>query len=143
VAWDDREALLQILNRVRPGRDGRRISAGAATGAPIFAVCDRHPLSGNLSPEDQEFVRAMRQALVDFAAGAGAGALIEERQRAVRTALDGAELVIVGQLTMGRGQELHALLPSLVFLIALPIVRQDAALKLSRRAQQLAEQSLG
>jgi hypothetical protein len=55
----------------------------------------------------------------------------------VRLALDGAELVMRGELIRGNGTRLGALVPSFVFLVTLPMVEQDEALALSQRAGEL------
>lgn len=72
----------------------------------------------------------MRRALAGVAGAAGAATLADERQRAICIALEGVELVTRTQLAMDRPAELRRLLPSFVFLVALPVVRQDEALAL-------------
>lgn len=42
-----------------------------------------------------------------------------------------------GELARGNANQLPALMPSFVFLVTLPIVEQDEALNLSRRASEL------
>jgi hypothetical protein len=64
-------------------------------------------------------------------------------ENAVGAALDGAELVIRGELVRGNADRLADLMPSFVFLVTLPIVDQDEALALSRRAAELVEGELG
>jgi hypothetical protein len=90
---------------------------------------------GNLSAEDEASVRGIRSALATLAVA------LDPRHdpppATVRTVLDGAETVIRGELVAGRGDRLPRLLPSLVFLVALPIVQQDRALALSRRTAEL------
>ena len=56
---------------------------------------------------------------------------------AVGAAIDGAELVMRGELLSGNADRLPALMPSFVFLVALPVVDQDRALELSRRTIEL------
>jgi hypothetical protein len=90
---------------------------------------------GNLGPEDEVRVRGIRTALARIAV-----ALDPRREgepTAVRAVLDGAETIIRGELVTGRGDRLPRLLPSLVFLVALPIVEQDRALELAHRAAVL------
>lgn len=81
----------------------------------------------------------MRKALAEVAGAAGAAALSEKGQRTTLAALDGAELVIRGQLAMESPGQLRLLLPSFVFLITLPILQQREALALSRRVGELIE----
>jgi hypothetical protein len=45
-----------------------------------------------------------------------------------------------GELLSGNAAQLPQLLPSFVFLVALPIVDQDRALELSRRTSELIEE---
>jgi hypothetical protein len=43
----------------------------------------------------------------------------------------------------GNGTKLAAMLPNMVFLVALPIVRHEEAIELSRRTRALVEGALG
>jgi hypothetical protein len=143
VAGNEGKTLLWIVRQIRSetGREpsGQWLSAAS----PTFGGSARHPAAGALGPEDEQFVAAIRQALAELAAAVGVGALDDDRQRTVLAALDGAELVTRGQLALGRPEQLRMLLPSFVFLVALPIVEQDEALSLSRRAGELVDQHLG
>ena len=47
-----------------------------------------------------------------------------------------------GELVSGNAAQLPALMPSFVFLVALPVVDQDRALELSRRTERLVEGAL-
>ena len=62
---------------------------------------------------------------------------------AVGAALDGAEMVMRGELLRGNAARLPALMPSFVFLVTLPVVDQDRALELSQRTAELIEGALG
>ena len=48
-----------------------------------------------------------------------------------------------GELVSGNAAQLPALMPSFVFLVALPVVDQDRALELSRRTSELIDGVLG
>ena len=61
------------------------------------------------------------------------------RRSAVGAALDGAEMVMRGELVSGNAGQLPALMPSFVFLVALPVVTEDEALDLSKRMARLVE----
>jgi hypothetical protein len=143
VAGGEGETLLRIVNQIRSeagrGPSGKWIPATT----PILGGSARHPATAGLRPEDEQFVAAVRQALADLANAVGVETLDAEQQRTVSAALDGAELVTRGQLAMGRPEQLRVLLPSFVFLVALPIVEQDEALSLSRRAGELVDEHLG
>ena len=64
-------------------------------------------------------------------------------ESAVDAALDGAEMVIRGELLRGNAAKRLTLMPSFVFLVSLPVVDQDRALELSRRTERLVERALG
>jgi hypothetical protein len=96
-----------------------------------------------LNSEDAALVARLRTALAKIAA-----ALLNARsERApvpgVLPALEGAELVMRGELISGNAAQLPRLMPSFVFLVALPIVEQDRALELSRRTSELIEEERG
>jgi hypothetical protein len=96
------------------------------------------PMAGTLSPEDESLASGLRDALAKIATALGARP-DDPRARQVLVALDGAEMAIGGELLSGNRQQLPRLMPSLVFLVALPIVEQDRALELSRRTAELIE----
>jgi hypothetical protein len=96
---------------------------------------------GVLSPEEEAFVTSIRGCLAKIAAAA-TGAGRQEGDNAVSVALDGAELVIRGELARGRSAQLASLVPSFVFLVTLPVLDQDRALELSHRATELIEEAL-
>jgi hypothetical protein len=101
-------------------------------------------MAGLLSPEEESLVEAVRQGLAKLAA-----AVEKDRPQraggegAVGAALDGVEMVMRGELVIGKAERLPDLMPSFVFLVTLPIVDQDEALQLSRRAAELVEAELG
>lgn len=97
-------------------------------------------MAGILSSEDELAVTSVRGGLAKIASAlAGETEVSSQDARAVQAALDGAELVMRGELVNGNGSLLPRLMPSFVFLVALPIVEQDRALALSRRATELIE----
>ena len=99
-------------------------------------------MAGILSAEDEWMVIDLRAALAKLAAGLSAEGKPPHPPLAVRAALDGAEMVMRGELVNGKGEWLPKLLPSFVFLVALAVVDQDRALTLSRRATELVEEEL-
>jgi hypothetical protein len=96
-------------------------------------------MSPILSAEDEALVAGITDALAKIAV-ALSGEPHESPPRAVLTALDGAALVTRGELVQGNAERLPQLMPSFVFLVALPIVEQDRALELSRRMSELVEE---
>lgn len=140
-AGDQREALLRVADRLC-AELGYADSEEEVDGA-------RSPLGGSgggvgevLSPEDESLVATVRRALAKVAVAAGA-ARPEADRSAVSAALDGAELVMRGELARGNATQLRALMPSFVFLVTLPVVEQDEALELSRRTSELIDGALG
>jgi hypothetical protein len=133
LAGDEREALLRVADQLS-------IELGYVEGeeipgehSPLDAA---HGVMGILNSEDELFVSRMRRGLARVAAaldGAGTAG------GAVGAALDGAEMVVRGELVQGNAAQLPSLLPSFVFLVALPVVEQDEALELSRRTTRLVE----
>jgi hypothetical protein len=141
MAGDLGEMLLESLRQISSERGYRQSHERPASAEPTLGGRANHP-GASLSARDEAFVAAMRQALTELAGAIGMESLDRERQRAVQTALDGAELVTRGQLAMESPEQLRMLLPSFVFLVSLPIVEQDEALALSRRAGTLVDQHL-
>ncbi|HEX4307777.1 MAG TPA: hypothetical protein VHZ54_17205 [Solirubrobacterales bacterium] len=94
-----------------------------------------------LGADDDALVREIRAALATIAARLGAAE--NQPSYSVQGALDAAEIVMRGELTTGRRDQLSRLMPSLVFLIALPIVEQDRALALSQRTAVLIAEEAG
>jgi hypothetical protein len=99
-------------------------------------------MAGILSTEDELWVTRLRSGLARIAAALSGGAEPPDSV-AVRAALDGADLVMRGELVNGNEDWLPQLVPSFVFLVALPIVDQDRALEVSRRCAELIELELG
>jgi hypothetical protein len=98
-------------------------------------------MGGILRPEDEALARRVREGLARIAAALGHTAE-GPHSRAVAVALDGSEMALRGELAGGNGRELPRLMPSLVFLVALPLVNEDRALRLSRRTAQLIAEGL-
>jgi len=96
-----------------------------------------------LNSEDELLVAGVRRGLAKVAAALDGEAAEGASEFAVGAALDGAEMVIRGELVSGNADRLPALMPSFVFLVALPVVGQDRAIELSRRTEQLVERALG
>jgi hypothetical protein len=92
----------------------------------------------HLSKKDERLVATARDALGRIAA------TLEARHSGVISditflaLLDGAEIVMRSELSAGASIE--ALMPSFVFLIALPMVDNDEALELARRTSILFDQ---
>lgn len=111
---------------------------------PSLLPGDGDALLELLSPEQQSLVATVRRGLAKLAAAVSedrSGGAVPER--AIAVALDGAELVMRGQIVGGRADELPALIPSFVFLVTLPLVDHEQALELSQRTSKLIDGALG
>jgi hypothetical protein len=93
-----------------------------------------------LSSDDELLVGRVRTALATIAARLRAD--VENASAPFRAPLDAAETVMRGELMTRRDLQLARLLPSLVFLVALPIVDQDRALALSQRTVELIDEQI-
>jgi hypothetical protein len=99
-------------------------------------------MSSVLDPDDESLVEGLSSGLAKIAM-ALEGAVAAEFEPPVSAALEGAELVMRGALVSGQTEYLTSLLPSFVFLVALPVIHQDEALELSRRAEAMIREALG
>jgi hypothetical protein len=137
-AGNQHRALLKITEQLSAalGRAGRETLSEPRS--PLGGDGER--IWGMLSDEDEELVGRMRQSLASVAAAAGAENPGGVDEKAVRIALDGAELVIRGELASGNSVRLPGLMAGFVFLVTLPVVDQDRAIELSRRAAEIAEE---
>ncbi len=143
VTRNQREALLKVADRLC-AELGYAEGGGETREARALADGESAAMAGMLGREDEMLVRSVRWSLAKLAvAVAAANAPVGAPKSAVRVALDGAELVMRGELIRGNGTRLGALMPSFVFLVTLPIVHQDEALDLSRRTAELIEGALG
>jgi hypothetical protein len=132
------EALLRIADQLC-AELGYRDNDAEVPGAQSPLRGDGGGLADILSPQDESLVAAMRERLAKVAAAAGTTTGDGVPENAVGAALDGAELVIRGELVRGNAERLADLMPSFVFLVTLPIVDQDKALDLSHRTSELIE----
>jgi hypothetical protein len=97
---------------------------------------------GVLTVEDESLVRTIKSKLAQIAAAVSAVAEGDPPADTVCAALDGAEMVMRGELVSGNADRLVTMMPSFVFLVTVPIVEQDQALILSRRTAELIELEL-
>jgi hypothetical protein len=137
------ETLLEVFDQLCAalGYAGGEVAPGDTR--PILGGREPSRDAGLLSPEDERLVVSVRNGLAKVAAAVGAGRAAGTPERAVGVALEGAELVMRGELACGRAAQLAGLMPSFVFLVTLPIVDQDEAIELSRRTSALLEGALG
>jgi len=115
---------------------------GAGSGSPSEAW-----LRGNHSElwEEREMaddllVAQLREALAKLACAAqGQGS--ESQERAVRSALDGTEMVMRAEIAARREELLGTHLPGFVFMVTLPGLGRTRALELSKRAEELVDRA--
>jgi hypothetical protein len=137
LAGNEREALLRVARQL--GKELGYPEGEEIPGARSALGGEDGAMAGMLNSEDELLVAGVRRGLAELAAALGGGV----SGRAVSAALDGAEMVMRGELMIGNAAQLPALLPSFVFVVSLPHVDQDRALELSRRTARLVERALG
>lgn len=138
-AGNEGGALLRVMDGLCAELRGRGGEGGTHDGSPKLSSRGED-LSPVLSAEDESLVATIMAGLTEVATAAGAGKAGGATRRAVIAALAGVELVMRGELVIGEAERLPALMPSFVFLVTLPVVDQDKALELSRRAAELVEE---
>lgn len=143
-AGNQLEVLLRVADRLCEEL-GRRDHEPTAPATGLAAGASGP--SEVLAPEEESLVATIRESLAQVATAVAAApdehdSDAESSDAAVRAALDGAELVIRGELVSGNADHLVSLMPSFVFLVTLPIVNQDQALELARRTAELIEDAL-
>lgn len=137
-AGAEHEALTELADRLC-AELGHPIEGELPESAQSDEV--RAKLFGDLlTPEQERLVTAVRRSLAWIAAALEADHPKVVSETAYRALLDGAELVTRSELA--QGNSVTALVPSFVFLIALPMITNDEALELSRRASALLEQTI-
>jgi hypothetical protein len=142
LAGNERDALLRVADELSLEL-GYAGGGAEVPGAPSKLGSEGGPLAGILSAEDELFVARMRRGLAKVVAAVAAGREGNAPEGALGAALDGAEMVIRGELVSGNAGQLPELMPSFVFLVVLPVVTEDEALDLSKRMARLVEGALG
>lgn len=136
-AGDDFSALLWVADQLSTELGYSEGDSVPETASPLRGRgAERTDLLG---PEEEQLVVDLGRALARVAAALEKQGLRTPPENAVNAALYGAELVLRGELMNGNGRQLVKLMPSFVFIVALPIVEQDRALELSRRTEELVE----
>jgi hypothetical protein len=139
LAENEREALLAAADQLSVELGYAAVEEIPGADSPL---AEERARAGILDNEDELLVARMRRALAKVAAALGGEGLDGTSGNALEAALDGAEMVMRGELVRGNAARLPALMPSFVFLVALPVVDQDRALVLSRRSAQLVEKAM-
>jgi hypothetical protein len=139
LAGNEREALLAVADQLSSELGYAEGQEPPGAGSPLGG---EGPMAGILDSEDELLVARVRSGLAKVAAALNGESSAGASRSAVGAALDGAEMVMRGELVSGNAARLPALMPSFVFLVALPLVDQDRALELSQRSAQLVENAL-
>jgi hypothetical protein len=141
LAEIERKALIRIADQlsVELGYVGDR----EIPGEDSDLGGEESAMAGILNSGDELLVTEIRRGLAKVAAAALDGAEpVDTTESAVDAVLDGAEMVMRGEMVMGNAGQLPALMPGFVFLVTLPVVDQDRALELSKRCARLIEAAL-
>ncbi|MGE5336048.1 MAG: hypothetical protein ACM3JL_01330 [Nitrososphaerota archaeon] len=134
-AGEEREALAKLADRLC-AEFGYPADAEVPDEAHPQLEAERAMLFGDLlGPEDEELVATARAGLARIAAALGTRHPKVVSETAYGALLDGAELVMRGELASGK--PVPRLMPGFVFLLALPMVSHDEALELSQRTSSL------
>jgi hypothetical protein len=132
------EAVLRAVDRLRAGLPCAEPEAAVAAAA---SLAEGRLTTDGLGVAEERLVSGLRAGLAEIAMTFSVETVGPELD-AVRFALDSAEMVIRGTLISDQEAELPRLMPSLVFLTALPVIEHDRAIELSRRASQLIGEEL-
>lgn len=135
------EALLRVADQLSTELGYEEGAEIPGADSPLGG--EEGPLVGMLNTDDELLVARVRLGLAKVAAALGDESSDGAPASAIGAALDGAEMVIRGELLRGNAARLPELMPSFVFLVTLPVVDQDRALELSKRAALLIEGALG
>jgi hypothetical protein len=134
-AGDQGEALRRVTDRLHAefvDSDATQLPGIRST------VGEEGGMNRVLGAEDEALVAQLRETLAGIASTLSKGTR-EPAVRAIKTALDGAEFVIRSELLSGNADRVVRLLPSFVFLVALPVADHDRAIELSLRTAELTE----
>lgn len=109
---------------------------------PHDVVASRYERCGpfsTLSLEDERLIAAAREGLVRLSLALRPRQPHHLSEMTVGALLNGAEMVMRDELA--KGNRLSAVMPSIVYLVAVPAVDQDEAFEISERAASLLEGS--
>lgn len=143
MTGNQREALLRVADQLCAQLGRADADQSFPDDRSVLIGCDSGGIWSTLDNEDELLVATVRRRLGTMVAAVGAARLEGVPLTAVCTALDGAELVMRGELVSGNVARLLEMMPSFVFLVTLPVVEHDEALDLSQRTQALVEGALG
>jgi len=132
------EVLLEVADRLCA--ELAYSETGKAPGARS-TLAEEGVMAQILSPKEESLVTGIREGLAKIAA-AVAGRSDRSNIRAVLAALDGVEMVVRGELMNGNEDQLPRLMPSFVFLVALPTAGQNRAIELSKRTAALVQEEI-
>jgi hypothetical protein len=107
---------------------------------PIPGPADPQLFAGSLSEADEKVVATARAALAQIAEALEAKMPTSIPGIGVSALLGGAEMLMRSEIA--KGTPPSALMPSFVFLVALPLVDREEALELSQRTANLLEETM-
>jgi hypothetical protein len=139
MAGDIRSRLLRAVAELR-----NEVAASPDGATPEAEVRSRRwpemlTSAGVLSEENERLVTDVSDSLARLAEAARTPGVkpSDAAERAVLGAVAGAEFVMRSEVLNGRADRLGELLPSFVFLVTLPVLGKEEALKIAGRAEQL------
>jgi hypothetical protein len=140
LAGDDRERVLQVALKLDTEL-GLAVPDAAWKPPPEAALPRREAFAEMMGADDEHLVREIRDALTRVAAAVSfaSGNSRPPNPGAVYSAINGAEIVMRGEIVSGRAELVPELIPGFVFLATLPVVGQAEALRLSDRTAELLE----
>jgi hypothetical protein len=132
LAGHERDRLVGAIARLHEEVDPGGLGDG---GRPRFAP----RFAGSLGAEEEELIAAVLDSLAGLAGGVAAAHPPTGDLPASFTvgALGGAEWVMRSHFLDGRPERLGDVVPDFVYLVTLPFVGQEEALRLWRRGQEL------
>ena len=104
-------------------------------------IAKRH-FAEMLSAEDVHLIEMITRALARVASAVSVAHRLNNMPNAIEAAIDGAEMVMWGELVRGGGVErLAAMLPGFVFLAVLPLIGREEALRVCERTAKLLDRA--
>ena len=144
MAGAERDQLLRVAAELEVELGFEAVLAEPYVGLEGIA---RRNFAEMLSEEDMRLIEAITTALARVAAAASRAQLVGgdgPAAGAINGAIDGAEMVMWGELVHGNSAgRLASMLPGFVFLVVLPIVGREEALGISQQASELIQKAFG
>jgi hypothetical protein len=139
----DGEALIRAVEKLCAELGQPEAGADLPGARSRLEAVDRDLIWGSLRPEEEWLVLEVRAGLARIVAALWVAPPEGLAGRAVGLALDGAEVVMRGEISKGNLDALPEMIPSFVYLVAVQVAGGEEALRLSQRAAELIEETRG